>query len=78
MVALPSQCASGRRKPRGGPAASLPVVHPNRYWPGHGDALAAPMRGAVVRDRVVLGGAVVPDGQVTLPRQRTVCSGRMM
>src|SRR5207253_2957649 len=42
------------------------AVHPDRYRPGHGDALAAPVRGAVVGDRVVLGGAVVPDGQVAL------------
>jgi len=43
-----------------------PTVDPDRHRTGHGDALAAPVRRAVVRDRVVLGGAVVPDRQVAL------------
>src|ERR1700735_2740127 len=44
-----------------------PAVDADRHRAGDGDALAAAVLGAVIEDRVVLCGAVVPDGQVARP-----------
>ena len=56
-----------RSRPRRRPGSPRSGGRPPRpVRPGHGHALTAPVRSAVVRDRVMLGSAVVPDGQVAL------------
>jgi hypothetical protein len=56
------------------------AIHPDRYWSGHGDPLAAPARGAVIRDGVVLGGPVVrvspPTGGITTACNSVNAGGR--
>src|SRR5580700_6008350 len=43
------------------------AVYADRHGAGHGDPLAAAVRGAVVEDGVVLGGPVVPDREIPDP-----------